>query len=157
MYKSYLIKILDELEEEQNDLSFSIRTNKNNTYSLWVTAKSTPYRVGFDSSAMVLRYVLYKTKENVIEVSSSFKDIVSYFALECEQNKEYIRFTESAFLALPVEKQKEMIYKIAENSFTFSTFGCCSRFPECEKTGCTHPDKLYATSACTVYKRLFEK
>lgn len=141
-----------------NDLSvrYYIKNNKNDSVSLRAKAECTPYRVGYDASAFVFKLTHLKTKEDFIEVSRSVSNVVERYSINGKYNKDYIRFSALDFVNLTESQKKSFINDITMHSFSFASFDCCSRFPQCQQNGCTHPDKLYAHSACTVYNRIFE-
>lgn len=67
----------------------------------------------------------------------------------------FIRFDLDTFFAAvsACEDLRKLLNNIYLSSFSFSKFGCCSRYKECSDAKmCVHPDILYAAGACQ-YKR----
>lgn len=85
------------------------------------------------------------------------KNNISYSANKTELNNDMIRISFSDFttaLDNPSDDFKKLMNKVFVYNISFTKFGCCSKWEECQKAGkCLHSDQLYAT-ACQYQKLL---
>lgn len=108
-------------------------------------------------------------KKSILKIKSNSKSNyisfpISYATLFIENCIDYIanlsdrtlRVTIENFLCIDKKLLEKVLEKLIVSSINFKTFGCCSRFKECEKAKvCLHPDQLYST-ACQ-YQNIITK
>lgn len=101
------------------------------------------------------QYMLFKKK-----FSCYFDKLgIEYTSNTTEKEKDMIRvnlYNFKAFLDNPTEEFIKIINDMYIGNISFTEFGCCSKYKECEKADkCLHIDPLYAT-ACQ-YQRMMKR
>lgn len=68
------------------------------------------------------------------------------------KSEDFIRITFEEFNSIDKQVLNQIINDVLLESFSFSPFGCCGKYKECqEKHFCVHSDQLYST-ACQFKK-----
>lgn len=130
--------------------------------SIIIRVENNPWRNGVSSGDMLFCRIKSNGKINFFQFKKAFaedfeKINISYSANNTESKNDMIRIPFSDFtnaLDNPSDDFKALMNKVFIYNISFTQFGCCSKYDECEKAGkCLHCDQLYAT-ACQFQKLL---
>ena len=141
-------------------LTLQIKADASN--SIRILIDNNPWRNGAIKGDSFFASIKSSGKEKYINFKSMYAHLFNLVGVQTTQNQteknlELIRidlhlFT--SFLDAESEKFKSLMNEIFIGNISFSEFGCCSQYAECEKQGkCLHTDQLYAT-ACQWQKNL---
>jgi len=156
--KEILNQIQSFVESSYLELSkLELQENRSDYNSIFIKSSTTPYRNGTNGNKSVLlcrikntgnvRYIAFDSKYR-----ADFEEL-GLNVTSIKSETDYIRLNIDEFLnTLP--KGQKLLNKIFADSFSFASFGCCSKYKECSKAEkCVHEDLLYAT-ACMYRKNL---
>ncbi len=155
-------EILNEIEQviDPSYLKLSILELQNNSAdydSIVIKSPTTLYRNVLSGNKSVL-FCRLKTEKKMkyFSFSSKYEKDFHLCGLETssiQSEPDFVRIGIDEFMnALP--NIQKLLNKIFVESFSFPSFGCCSKFKECSQEGlCIHEDLLYAT-ACMYRKNL---
>lgn len=142
-----------------NSAEITLQENKGTYNSIRVELKANPYRNGFDTSFLLARL---KTTGTTQYISFSSKIAKELYMFEdkftsIKSEPDFLRLDINEFLNYDdAEKLSNCFTKGFLSIFNFPSFGCCSRYKECQHLQqCIHPDLLYSTS-CMLRKNIEE-
>lgn len=164
--KVVLSKVISMIDTDDMKLAnIKFRNNAKNTsyQSIVINSKATPYR---DATAEEITFARVKTngKSQYIAFQAKYKSLfekagISFQTfkskksssdetdnLESSNKEDFIRL-DLSILDPANPFIHKIINRIFSNSFSFASFGCCSRFLECSNAKkCVHEDNIYANS-----------
>lgn len=159
MNDTELVKLIEEQIEPGLLLSskLTLSENKGDYNSVMIVSPSTPYRGNTNSNTNVLfcrikntkqkRYMSFSRKYEQDFLDAGFN--VSSIASE----EGFIRIDIIEFFA-NISCAQSILNTIFKDSFSFESFGCCSKYKECSAAEkCLHEDQVYAL-ACMYRKNL---
>lgn len=120
-------------------------------------ANSSVYRSSYDSS-IIIATVKKKGKLQYVSFSDKFKSLFekAQIPFSSVASESSVRIDVSDLDGLEAnEAFSQIIEDIVLNSFSFKTFGCCSKYVACsDAKKCLHDDYFYASAACEYKKNL---
>ena len=149
-----IISAVDSRYFESAEMSLRENSEKASYNSIVIQPSPTAYRQTSPSEVLFCRV---KTKGNINYISfpSNRKSDIDKLGFEYSNvsSDDFLRIDIDRFLNRePDELFNRVMSDVFLKSFSFPTFGCCSRYKQCSQVGkCIHPDMLYAT-AC-MYKQ----
>lgn len=154
---TYLINLLN--PQLLKTASLEIQENKGLYNSVLIKVENNPYRNGVANKFLFAR-IRSSGKQPYISFNSRYTKLQAVFANDIysiASEPTFIRIDLNAFLEYPDSATlSKVLNEIFLSSFSFPTFGCCSRYKECSNEHqCVHPDLLYAT-AC-MHRKIIEK
>lgn len=147
-------KVLSYIKQEYlQSANIKLNTNKNNTYSIIISATQTAYRNAIDN-ILFSRFKITGKKPYISfkgKYRKSFKKIG--FKVSDINKEGYFRIDLTEFIQNETDLS-DVINTIFIDSFNFDTFGCCGKYEKCSNEKCCiHDDQLYST-ACMYRKNL---
>lgn len=148
--------------EYLNHAALVLQENVDSKDSILIKLENNPWRNGVIKGDLLFGRIKTGGKIEYLQVKKSYSDYfnnmnISYSSNKTELNEDMIRINLSDICAMlddPTELFVQTINTIYINNISFTPFGCCSKYSECQKEGkCLHTDQLYAT-ACQWRKHL---
>lgn len=153
-----VVKMMESLIEPSFLSGSSLVLQENSAYSsVLIKSPATPYRSGANKDKSMLFCRIKSTKKiRYVAFPATYEEDFSaagFKLSKIESDSEFVRISIDEFVE-KIESAKPALNKIFRRAFSFSSFGCCSRYKECsEQERCIHEDQLYAT-ACMYRKNL---
>lgn len=145
-----------------SESNIEFKLNSDTAHSGVISLKNNPWRNGKINGDMLLIRIKAEGEKRFIYLKSSLSHLldesnIEYSASPTEEKNGVIKVDLNIFKAM-FDKEDRRIKTIINAAFlraiSFTEFGCCSKYEECEKQGkCLHTDQLYAT-ACQWQKHL---
>ena len=132
-----------------------LQENTSKLDSIIIKIDSNPWRNGVIKGNAIFARIKSNGDTTYINIKNKFGKLFDVFGVvqlpapESETKHDWIRIDLQSFLQLLNAPSDDFIQAINDmfvGCIAFSTFGCCSKYAECEKQGkCLHTDQLYAT------------
>lgn len=144
--------------------TITLQENKSEKDSIIIVVENNPWRNGVIKGDLLFSRVKTGGKVQYVHFKKTYSHLfdklrVSYTSNKSERDEGMIRIALSDFCNLldhPTEDFIKSLNYMYLNNISFSEFGCCSKYADCEKAGkCLHTDQLYAT-ACQ-YQKLMKR
>ena len=138
-----------------NNAELHIQENKDAKDSIIIKIRNNTWRNGVIKGDMLFGRIKTGGKTEYLQIRDSYSHIfkrlnVEFTSNKTEQNENMIRIKLSDFCNLlnePTELFINTMNSIYIDNILFASFGCCSKYIDCEKQGkCLHCDQLYATA-----------